>query len=199
MKIRTVVLSSLIIIIVLSMGYKASPAGSQTNEPSLKIGIVSIWKIFQNSQRIATYRQQTMVEKQQIQMKLDQLNREVAAEEQELKTLKTGSRDYLKLYKGLLEKRARLQAEQKFYSESIGADEQRITRELYKDILQATHEVAKQKGLTLVFESSEPELEALNPTQLEFAMGTHKLLYSSGCTDITDEVTARVDTNKNKK
>ncbi len=193
MKIRTMALTSLIIMIMLSTGRKSSRAGAEASEATSKIGIVSIWKVFQNSERVARYRQEAMVEKQRMQAKLDQLNKEIAVEEEGLKTLKTSSSDYLEQYRQLLEKRARLQADQKFYSERMASDEQRITKELYKDILQATGEVAEQKGLILVFERSEPELDTLNPTQLEFAMGTHKLLYSSGCSDITDEVMARVD------
>jgi Skp family chaperone for outer membrane proteins len=193
MKIRTMLLSCLIIVAILSMGHKASRGAPQADDLSSKIGVVSIWQIFQNSQRVARYRQQVMAEKQQAQLKLDQLAKEIAAEEEGLKTLKTASADYLEQYKQLLQKKARLQAEQKFYSEQMASDEQRITRELYKDILRATREVAKHKNLILVFESSEPEIETLNPTQLEFAMGTHKLLYTSGCSDITSEVLAQVD------
>ena len=51
----------------------------------------------------------------------------------------------------------------------------------------------KEKGLDLVFENSEPELSALNANELELIMGTHKLLYSGGCLDITDEVMTRLD------
>ncbi|HUW20894.1 MAG TPA: OmpH family outer membrane protein [Sedimentisphaerales bacterium] len=199
MKIRLMVLSCLAGIVVLSMGREYSRAGSEVGEPSLKVGVVSIWKIFQNSKRIGKYRQETMAERQRMRARLEQLEREVTTEEEGLKTLKVGSGDYLTQYKDALEKRAALQAEQKFYNEKMTSEEQRISKELYEDILRETSKVAKQKGLQLVFENSEPQLEALNPNQLEFAMGTHKLLYSEGCSDITDEVMARVDAKESEK
>jgi len=68
--------------------------------------------------------------------------------------------------------------------------------ELYKEILQETREVAEQRGLDLVFEKSEPELPALSAKDLALAIRMHKLLYSGGCLDITDEVMARLDKEK---
>jgi hypothetical protein len=35
----------------------------------------------------------------------------------------------------------------------------------------------------------------MSPTELELSMGMHKLLYSGGCVDISDEVMAILDSN----
>ena len=86
-----------------------------------------------------------------------------------------------------------------FYGQSMALQQQRITEELYQAILEQSAAVAKQKGLDLVLEKSEPEIPAQNGTQLELAMGTHKVLYSGGCVDITAEVTAGVDAQGSKK
>jgi Skp family chaperone for outer membrane proteins len=193
MRIRTIILSCLIGAVILSVGHEYSRAGSETDTPCLKIGIVSVWKIFQDSKRIAKYRQEALLEQEKMRAKLEQLSREIEAKKAGLKTLKIGSSDYLEQRREILEKQANIEAQQEFYKEHIASREQRVTRELYRDILRETSEVAKQKGLHLVLEKSDPELETLNPTQLEFAMGMHKLLYSEGCPDITEEVKARID------
>ena len=66
---------------------------------------------------------------------------------------------------------------------------------LFKDVLQATSEVAKEKGLDLVLEKSEPELPATNSNELTLTISTHKVLFSEGCEDLTDAVLTKVDAN----
>jgi Skp family chaperone for outer membrane proteins len=60
-------------------------------------------------------------------------------------------------------------------------------------VIKATEEVAKEKNLDLVLERSEPDLPAANSNELTLTISTHKILYSSGCEDITDAVLAKVD------
>jgi len=95
--------------------------------------------------------------------------------------------------KELLEKQAKFEAQQQFYKQQIELKDKRWTEQLYKDILRETCEVAKQKGLDLVLERDEPELPALSAFDLMTIIRTHKLLYSGGCLDITEEVMGRID------
>ncbi len=162
----------------------------------LKIGIVSVPKIFQDCKRTVRYKEEAVAEWQRVNAELERLKAEVEAEREGLKTLKTGSSDYMALMKEVLTKQANLQVQQTFYEQQRVLKEQRMVEGLYKDILRETGEVAKQKGLDLVFERSEPALPALSPTELERAMGTHKLLYGGGCLDITGEVIARLDSGQ---
>jgi len=62
-----------------------------------------------------------------------------------------------------------------------------------------TNELAKQKGLDLVFESDEPEFPASSRDELMLTISTHKLLYSGGCLDITDDVVAQLDAQEGAK
>jgi len=199
MKTRTGVLSCLVGAIVLSAAYEYSRAEPEANETSLKIGVVSIRKIFEASKRVAGYRREALADQEKIRAKLRQLADELEVEKEGLKTLKVGSGDYLAQRKEILNRQAALDAEQGFYKEQMGLKEQKMTSELYEDILRETTEVAKRKGLHLVFERSEADLSGLNLTQLELTMATHKLLYSDGCVDITDEVIARIDAEESAK
>jgi len=169
-----------------------------------KIGVVSIRKIFRDCKRTAQYRQEVTDEFQRTEAEENKLNDEIQAQKAGLRTLKIGSESYMAQVKEILEKQASLQAKQEFKQASLQAKqefnkqqralkEQRITEKIYGDILRITGEVAKEKGLDLVFEASEPQLPALSPTELELSMGTHKLLYGGGCSDITDEVISRLD------
>ncbi|MDH4240494.1 MAG: OmpH family outer membrane protein [Phycisphaerae bacterium] len=158
------------------------------------MGVVSIRKIFRDCKRTALYRQETNAERQKIGAELSKLDSEIKAQQAGLKTLKNGSENYMAQVKEILEKQARLQAQQEFHKQQLALKEQQLTENIYGDILRITSYIAKEKGLDLVFEASEPELPASSPTELELSMGTHKLLFGGGCVDITEEVIGRLDT-----
>ncbi len=193
MKIKTMILSCLIGGFILFMSYEYSRAGSKASKPSSKVGVVSIRKIFQDSKRNAKYMGEAMAEQRKIIAELEKLEAEVEAVKAGLKTLKTGSKDHLMQMKEALIKQAAFQAREEFHKQEIALKDQRWTEELYKDILQITREVAEQKGLDLVLENSGIEFPALSANELMLTIRTHKLLYSVGCLDITNEVMTQLD------
>lgn len=206
MKVRAMVLSCLAVVVILSTGYMGTEAGlvafgqsepvkaeSENDKVCPKIGVISIRQIFRVSARISKYRQEAMVERQTMEVGLDALAKEIQSEESGLSLLKPGSSDHLAQLERIYKKRANYEMEKELYNKKLALKEQRITEDLYGAILLATRAVAEEKGLDLVFEKSEPELPAPSPTQLELAMGTHKVLYSGGCPDISKDVLARID------
>ena len=198
MKIKIMILSCLMVAAVLSMDAELRSAGSKADIPDSRIGVVSIRKIFQDCKRNAKYRQEATAEQDKVIAELKKLSKEIEAERAGLQTLKAGSDDHLALMKEILAKQANLQALQEFHKQQIALKDQKWTEELYKDILREVREVAEQKSLDLVFEKDEVELPALSANELMLTIRTHKLLYSGGCLDVTDEVTARLDEEKPK-
>ena len=196
MKIKVMALSVLIGVIVLSFAYERSAAESKTDPSSLKIGIVNVKKIFQDSKKHAGYMEQAMAERQKIEAQLDKLAKEIEADKAGIKTVKEDSSEYMEMVKEILENQAKLQAQQEFYKRQVEIKDQRWTEQFYADILRATGEVAKEKGLDLVFENGEPELPATSAEGLMMAIRTHKLLYTGGCIDISGDVIARLDAEK---
>ncbi|MHC4394704.1 MAG: OmpH family outer membrane protein [Planctomycetota bacterium] len=193
MKIRLMILICLTGVVILLAGYEANSAESQGDKESLKIGVVSIAKIIQNCQRITKYKEKTIAEQGKIDAELNRLTKEIEAETAGLRTLKVNSDDYMAQVKEIFTKQANLQAQQKFYEQQGPLKEQRMIEELYKDILHETGNIARQKGLAMVFEKSEPELPSQSYAELTTIIRTHKLLYSEGCVDITNDVMAKVD------
>jgi len=197
MKIKVIFLSCLIGLIVLSIGYEGSLAKSESQakaeKPSVKIGVVSIRKIFQDCKKSVSYREEAIAEKNRIEADLDRISKEIGAEQAGLRTLKPDSSDYAARVKEMLQKQAGYKPLQEFYQQQLALKNHRVIQSIYGDILRVTGEIAKQKGLDLVLEKSEPELPIANPGELEFTIGRHKVLYSGGCLDITDEVIARLD------
>jgi Skp family chaperone for outer membrane proteins len=208
MKIKTMVLVCLVVIVALLMrgdyswaGLKGSPDAKKglfgspksTSKPVGKVGVVSILKVFRNCKKNEKYRQLTAEEQAKTEAELGKLSKEIEAEETGLKALKAGSDDYLARAKQILTGRASLQAQQDFYKQRGMLKEQQWTEEVYKDILKIIAEVAKEKGIDIVLERDEPEFPLSNYTELMTVISTHKVLYSSGCEDISDEVLARLD------
>jgi len=199
MKTKVMISGCVISVIVFFTGYQYSRAESSAEGLCLRVGVVSIRTVFRQGRRIARYRNEFTAERQRTQSRLAELGKEIEIEQAGLKVLKPESNDYLLKLKSILDKQAQLETEKNFYNKRMSLAEQRMTGQLYKDILEQTKLVAEEKGLDLVFEQSVPEIPASSPAQLELAMGTHKVLYSGGCVDITEEVLARVDAQESSE
>jgi Skp family chaperone for outer membrane proteins len=186
----------MVLVIVLSGIIVSAGADKAADNKCLKIGVVSVRKIFQDCKRNAKYKQEMTAERDQMENELDTLSKQIEIGKNSLKKLKPGSDDYLSGMKDVLEKQGTLQARQEYYKRQMDAREQVVIERLFRDVSDATAEVAKSKGLDLVLEKSEPDLPAANSNELTLVISTHKVLYSSsGCEDITDAVMAKVDAN----
>jgi len=193
MKTRTMVLGCLAGLVILAMGYEYSQAQSKGDAPSLKIGIVSILKVFRDCKRSAAHRNELITEQNRIRAELQALSKEIEAQEAGLKAFKQDSSDYLAQRKELIDKRASLEAQQDFNKEQMVLKEYRWSKALYNDILRITTELAEEKGLDLVLEKDEIDVLSLSVNEISEAIRTNKVLYSGGCVDISDEVVARLD------
>ena len=198
MKVRTMVLGCLAGMVILAIGYpdvgnRDSQAQSKGDTPSLKIGTVSILKVFRDCKRSAAHRTEINAKRDRIRAELQKLSEGIKDQEAVLRALKPDSSDYLAQRKELIEKRASLEAQQEFSKEQMVLQEYRWSKKLYNDILQITSELAEQKGLDLVLEKNEIDIFALSVNEISQTIRTHKVLYSEGCVDISDEVVARLD------
>ncbi|MBW7988437.1 MAG: OmpH family outer membrane protein [Planctomycetes bacterium] len=193
MKFKTMFLSCLTGMIILAMGYEYSQAQQKADTPSSKIGIVSILKIFRNCKRSATHKRKITAEQNKIRAELEILSKQLIADKGMLDALKQDSSDYLAQHKEFIKKRASFETQQTINKEQRVLKEYKWSKELYKDILQITCELAEQKGLDVVLEKNEIDIPALSVNEFNQTINTHKVLYSGGCIDITDEVMARLD------
>jgi Skp family chaperone for outer membrane proteins len=193
MKIKTMFLSFSACIIILSIGHKYSHAQQKADTQSAKIGTVSIVKIFRNCKRTAAHKIQMNAEQEKIMMELEELAKQLKAQENMLNAIKQDSSDYLVKREEFFKMRADLEARQAFNKEQALLKEYRWRKEVYQDILRIISELAEQKGLDLVLEKNEIDVSSLSVNELNQTMITHKVLYSGGCMDITNEVIARLD------
>ena len=196
MKIKMMVLGCFICVVILLFGHDYTSA--QPNESAMKIGIVSVEQVLRDCKATAKYREQTTVENTRMAAEENKLLKEIQAIQAglQLGTLKVGSSDYLSQHWELAQKQAELEARKEFNPQQQVLKQQLWTQELYQKILLTTKELAAEKGLLLVLEKSEPEF----PIQRDLGLiiGTHKVLYSDGCLDITDDVIAKMDAEESK-
>ncbi len=108
MRNKTVMLCCLIGLLVLSLSYTYSEAKSAA--PAGRIGALSVRKIFENSKKNVEIKEKLEAEQAKAFAELDKGQAEVEAEKAGLKTLKTGTPEYLAQYKTLLLKQADFQA-----------------------------------------------------------------------------------------
>jgi Skp family chaperone for outer membrane proteins len=201
MKAKVIVIGCLIGLLVLSCSYvagaskpksKDEPAGSTKS----RLGIMSVRKIFQTCKRYETYRQQARAEQDKAIEELQQLRKDINAAEARLDALKPGTKDYLDIAQELAQKKAALPIKQSYYEQQFAQKDKDWREQLYKDILSSVTKVAEEKELEMVFEKDEPEFPFERLEALMFTIETNKILYSSsGCVDITNDVTARIDAN----
>lgn len=198
MKVKTMFLGCLVGVVVLAMGYpdggnRDSRAQSKGDTPSSKIGTVSIMKVFRDCKSSAAHRSELIAEQSRIRAELEKLSTQLQAEEAGLKALKTDSSDYLARRKEIINKQASMKAQDDFSKEQMILKQYKWSKELYQDILRIISELAKEKGLDLVLEKDEIDLFALGVNEISQTIRIHKVLYSGGCVDISDEVVARLD------
>ncbi len=196
MRIRTsIVLSCFVGAIILSVGYQGL-AQPKPEQSSTKIAVVNVREVFRKCNRNAKYRQDALAEYNTTMLELEKLSKQIQADEAGLKTLKPGSPDHLKQYQDILKKKAELDYRQQYLKQERSLKDQRWTEQIYQEILQIVKELAEKKGLDMVFDKEEPEFPSASGDELMLTLSTHKVLYSGGCPDITDEVTARLDEKK---
>ncbi len=198
MKIKTAVLVCLISLMVLLLVHEYSMAQIKNNETILPIGIVDVRRALRDCKATQKYRERTNAENSKMDAEEQQLTREIQALAAGLRALKPDTSDYMEQYKEYLQKQANLKTLQEFNPRQKAMKHQQWTEELYKEILRITDVLAAEKELPLVLGSDEPEFPIQQYEELAMTLNTHKVLYSNGCVDLTDEVIAELDKEESK-
>jgi Skp family chaperone for outer membrane proteins len=198
MKTKMAVFSCLMGIALVFLGYEYTCAQPNTSAPSSKIGVVSVRKVFLECKANAKFRADFLTEQSKINAEMETLSKETEALEAGLRALVPGSPDHLTQYKELLEKQNKLETQRQFNSQQRALKERYWTELLYKEILKITKELAREKGLDIVLERTEPEFPVTSTEEFVTMLNTHKVIYGDGCMDITGEVLVRLDAKELK-
>ncbi|MCX5647447.1 MAG: OmpH family outer membrane protein [Phycisphaerae bacterium] len=192
MKTTVVALSCLTAVVV---SFAAGLAGGgKAAVPTLgvpSIGVVNLMEILRKDRK---YADEMVSDRSKAQTELAALAREIQTDEGELGTLKPASADYLKQMETVAEKKAHYSAHKEYLERQMLLKRDLRSQKMYSEIVWITHEVAVQKGLSLVLVKEDPNTPQLE--EMSTRIVTQKVLYCDGCPDITQEVQARLSTAK---
>lgn len=157
-----------------------------------RIGVVSVMNIMQNCKKKKDHDVKVQAEYKKLDLELRTLAEELDVEKAQLETFLRGTDDYLEQAKLVGTKQVSLEALREHYTQQTRSKERDWTEQLYKDVLAAVQKVAEAKGLGMVLDRTEP-VYPISAERLLGTINTHKLVYSKGCVDITDEVLVEID------
>jgi len=194
MNVRATMIGLLICAVVLFAALERGRAAAEPAPVAAKIGVLSVRGVFDKSARYAQQRSQSLSNQSRARSELEDLAKDIQAEEAGLKALKPGTPDYLKQLQTTLEKRAKLESQQEYLKQQLLLDEKAGLEGLYQEVVKIVQVVAKEKGLNLVLERTEsqfpmPEEEL----RAVLSLGMARVLYADGCVDLTADVTSRLD------
>ncbi len=194
---RTILMGVVLSVVAVLATFEYGRAGAATASTS-RIGVVSIRTAFNECQQQGQYRTQAIARQNRARAELEAKAKTIEAAEAELKTLKAGTADYLKQLQSVLQGRAELDSQQEFLKQQRLTEDKQWMEKLYQETLKIVAAVAKEKGLDIVLERTDPEFP-ISSEELMATFSTHKVLYADGCVDLTKEVIARLDKLKDLK
>jgi Skp family chaperone for outer membrane proteins len=194
---KTIFTCCITAVIVLALVFSGNVAQSKS-EPtgSIQIGLVSVKRIFDECKKNDQYEKTLIAEQEKIVAELEKSRAEIDAERAGLKTLKIGSTEHVEQMRVLMEKQAKLTAEQEFHKQQLAYKERQWIENMYRDIVRITSEVAQKRELDLVLENSQVDLAEVPSETLIMSILMRSVLHSSGCIDITEEVMKQLDAGK---
>lgn len=175
----------------MSLGYTSAQSGSTLS----KIGTVNIERVSVECNATLAYTEKLKADIQKMTAQEDQLNASIQALESELDTgaLIIGSQDFFDKNRELAQKKAQLGYLQDFNNQEQGLKSQLWKMDLYQKILKTAQDLGQEKGLYLVLATEEPNLSPQRVDDFANVVRTHKVLYSGGCVDLTDEVIKKLN------
>lgn len=195
---KTVTASILVCVAALLAAMQYGHAASQPANPVSKIGVVSVRDVFAGSKKHALYQDQTAKRVAQTRTQIEELTKQLDTEEGDLKTLKQGTAEYVKQFQVVLDTRSKLQNRQEMFKQQRMAEDKKWFEDLYQETLKATEAAAKERGLDLVLERTEPKFPIASE-EVWSTVSTNKVLYGGGCPDLTNDVIARIDASATLK
>ena len=195
---KTITASILVCVAALLAAMQYSHAASQPAPPASKIGLVSVRDVFAGSKKHTLYQAQTAKRVAQARAQIDDLAKQLDTEERDLKTLNQGTADYVKQFQVVLDTRSKVQNQQELFKQQRMAEDKKWFEDLYQETLKATEAAAKERGLDLVLERTEPKFPIASE-EVWSTVSTNKVLYGGGCPDLTNDVIARIDASATLK
>lgn len=181
--------------VVLFLVHPFGEAQPLANEPTSNIGVISIEKALQNCQATAKFKERTETENSEMKAEEKKLSDDIDSLRGTLQALVPNSADWLAQYKDMVKKESELKGLKELNPQIRAMRAHQWTERLYPEILRITKELAAKKNLALVLTVEQPEFPTQRYEELVMTLRTHKVLYTGGCVDLTNEVIVELDKN----
>ncbi len=178
-------------IVSLFIGYDHGLAESKPQIAPAKVAVVNIDSIFVRSKKHAQWKLKMEEKDNAVRAEMQKSAAEIDLLRKDMDTRKVGSEDYLKLAREGAQKKAMLEANDKYYEQEINLKIQQWTEKIYKEIISAIEKVATERNLDVVLASE--ELNDISSREFMSFIRTSKVLYHNKQLDIAADVLAVLD------
>jgi Skp family chaperone for outer membrane proteins len=181
----------LIAVACLFIGYDHGLAESKPQIAPAKVAVVNIDNIFMQSTRHAQWKLKMEERDTKARGEMQKTAAEMDLLIKDMETRKVGSDDYLALAREGAEKKAMLDANEKYYEREVNIKIQQWTETVYKEIISIIDKIANEQNIDVVLACEESA--DVNSRELMSFIRTSKVLYHNKQLDITADVLAVLD------
>ena len=197
MRTKVTILAVLLVVVMsLGIGFGSAIAKSKAQIEPPRVGIVSLRTVLEQCDKNAAANKKFEADGQRITRELKSLQDEATSLEAIIKTRKPGSDDYMEKMQQLMQKRAILEAKDKFHQQEFAIQQQKFAEELLQEVIVVTGEVAKSYGLDIVLAKEEFEFPVESSNELMLVIKTSKVLYYDDKLEITADILAAMNAKK---
>ena len=173
---------------------QAAPAAGGADKPAgAGVGVCDVVVVFNEYQRAKDLTLRLNERRDALRAENEKRGKAIDVLRTELEGLKAGSKEYEQrlneVQRLTIERTAWLQ----FQESLIMRDHQRLTREMYEQILRMIQTVAEQQGFLMVLQRDKESLDSQTTQELVQKIASRKVLYNHASVDITDGVLARLN------
>ncbi len=168
--------------------------------PALNIRVIDVGKILTGCAEYQDREKEVKQRGQQVQADINKLGDEINSLQDELKNaLEPATKEYMAKLKEWFGKKAQMQALQDYEKESLTAETQAWTENLYTKLLKVSETVARQEGATLVLNKDESPVKSRSLQELFALIRSRQVIYNSSALEMTEKVIARLDLDYEKE
>jgi Skp family chaperone for outer membrane proteins len=179
------VLGVVILSLALSLcwGYQVGLANGKKAFSPVKVGVISLRDVLDKSIKKQQFEQDYNADKDKVMAELQGLEKEIVSLQKDMETRAKNSDDYIKFLRKSVEKQAVLKAKKELYEDEFSYKQKAWMDQMYKQILIAAEQVAKENELDMIIAKRD----------FETFSEMNNLLYSSQTLDVSSEVLAILD------
>jgi len=183
-------------VLLASVGYERGVAEGKSQIQPAKIAVIAMSTLLEKNKKNTEWQEKASAEAKQINDTLEALSNEIKAIEAAMKTRKPGSSDHTKQKFEFMQKRAEIEAKDRFYQEDFQQKQKDWAEAMFQEVVSVIAKVAKEKGLDMVVAKEEYMFPSASANELILTIKTSKILYHAEHMDITADVLAALDGSK---